>query len=153
MTIAASHRVCLSLIACFGLYAQTLEVTPNRVMTDQPASIRATGLQPNERVVIRAELTDGADAHWSSQAGFAADSQGAVDTSRQPALAGSYKETSAMGLIWSMMPASHSTARYDPPRNFGVQTIELHLMRGDTQLAAAQLEQIPMADGVERVTL
>jgi dienelactone hydrolase len=122
-------------------------------MTDQPASIRATGLQPNERVAIHAELTDGANAHWSSQAEFVAGHQGDIDTSRQPAVGGSYKDTSAMGLIWSMMPDSHKTGRYEPPRNFGVQTIEFRLMRGSTQLAAAHLEQIPVADDVERVTL
>src|ERR1035438_4976587 len=38
--------------------AQTFEVTPKRVMIDESASIRATGLQPNQRVTIRAELVD-----------------------------------------------------------------------------------------------
>ena len=35
-----------------------------------------------------------------------------------------------MGLIWSMMPSEHKTARYQPPRNFGPQTVEFRLMRG-----------------------
>ena len=55
-----------SLTACLGLRAQTIQVTPNRVMVDQPASIQVTGLQSNERVAIRAELVDGADDHWTS---------------------------------------------------------------------------------------
>jgi dienelactone hydrolase len=122
-------------------------------MTDQPVSIRATGLQPNERVAIRAQLIDGADAQWTSQAGFVADAQGSVDTATQPAVAGSYREVSSMGLIWSMMPASRKTVRYRPPRDFGAQTIEFRLMRGNAQLAAASMEQIPAAAGVERVTL
>ena len=141
MALTCWPTVCLPLFAFSCLHAQTIEVTPNRVMIDQPASIRAAGLQPNERVAIRAELIDGADAHWTSQAEFVVDSQGGVDTSRQPAVAGSYagsyKEASSMGLIWSMMPESHKTARYQPPRNFGPQTIEFRLMRGNTQLAAA----------------
>jgi dienelactone hydrolase len=153
MTLAASLSVSLSLIVCAGLHAQTLEAVPNRVMTDQAASIRAAGLQPNERVAIHAELIDGADAHWASQAEFVADSQGSIDTSAQAAVSGSYKETSAMGLIWSMLPASRNTARYEPPRNFGVQTIELRLMRKSAQLAVAHLEQVAIGDGVERVTL
>src|SRR5580692_1658289 len=106
MALTSWPTVCLPLFAFFGLHAQTIEVTPNRVMTDESASIRATGLQPNEHVTIRAELVDGADAHWTSQADFVADSQGGVDTSRQPAIAGSYQEVSSMGLIWSMMPDS-----------------------------------------------
>jgi dienelactone hydrolase len=60
---------------------------------------------------------------------------------------------SAMGLIWSMTPASHKTARYQPPRNFGAQTVEFQLMRSGAQLASARMEQIAVADGVERITL
>jgi dienelactone hydrolase len=143
----------LAFLACFGLHAQTLEVSPNRVMVDQPVSIRATGLQPNERLAIRSELVDGADARWTAQAEFVANSQGGLDTSKQPAVAGSYKEASSTGLIWSMMPSSRKSSRYQPPRDFGVQTIEFRLMRGKEQLAAARLEQLAMAEGVERVML
>jgi dienelactone hydrolase len=153
MARTAWPTVWLPFIAFFGLHAQTIEVTPNRVMTDEFASIRATGLRPNERVTIRAELVDGADAHWTSQADFVADSQGGVDTSKQPAVSGSYKEVSAMGLIWSMTPSAHKTGRYQPPRDFGAQTIEFRLMRSSAQLAAASMQQIPIAEGVERVTL
>jgi len=141
------------LFAFFGLHAQTIEVSQNRVMIDESASIRATGLQPNEHVTIRAELVDGGDADWTSLADFVADSQGGVDTSRQPAVSGSYKGVSSMGLIWSMTPSGHKTGRYQPPRDFGPQTIEFRLMRGSAQLAAASLQQIPIAEGVERVTL
>ena len=122
-------------------------------MADESASIRATGLPPNERLTIRAELVDGADVHWTSQADFVADSQGRMDTSKQPAVAGSYLEVSSMGLIWSMMPSSSKTPRYLPPRGFGVQTIEFQLMRGSAQLASARLEQIPVTEGVEQVSL
>jgi dienelactone hydrolase len=153
MTLTLRLAVYLPSIAFFGLHAQTLEVSPNRVMADESASIRATGLPPNERLTIRAELVDGADVHWTSQADFVADSQGRMDTSKQPAVAGSYLEVSSMGLIWSMMPSSSKTPRYLPPRGFGVQTIEFQLMRGSAQLASARLEQIPVTEGVEQVSL
>jgi dienelactone hydrolase len=153
MTLTLRLAVYLPSIALFGLHAQTLEVSPNRVMADESASIRATGLPPNERLTIRAELVDGADVHWTSQADFVADSQGRMDTSKQPAVAGSYLEVSSMGLIWSMMPSSSKTPRYLPPRGFGVQTIEFQLMRGSAQLASARLEQIPVTEGVEQVSL
>ncbi len=134
MTLATSISVGLPFLEkFFGLHAQTLGVSANPAMMDRPSSIRATGLQPNERVAIRAELADGEDARWTSQADFVADSQGNIDTSKQPAVAGSYKEVSSMGLIWSMMPASRKTARYQPPRNFASQTVEFHLMRGSAQ--------------------
>jgi dienelactone hydrolase len=119
-------------------------------MTDQVASILVSGLAPGERVAIRGELVDGADGRWTSQADFAADAQGAIDTSKQPALAGSYKDVSAMGLVWSMKTSSHE-GRYQPPRGFGAQTIEFHLIRSKDQVATATLEQTPIAEGVERI--
>ncbi len=130
--------------------AQTLEVTPNRVLIDEPAVIRANGLQPNERVAIRASLEDGGGNAWDSAAEFVADAQGGVDTSKQAPVAGSYKEVSAMGLVWSMMPASRKTVSFQPPRNLGTQTIEFRLMRKTEQLASARLEQLSVAAGVER---
>jgi dienelactone hydrolase len=133
-----------------GLRGQTIAVSPNRVMTDQAASILVSGLQSGERVSIRGELVDGADGRWSSQADFVADAQGAIDTSKQAPAAGSYKEVSAMGLVWSMKTSSHE-GRYQAPRAFGAQTIEFHLMRGKDQVATASLEQAPMAEGVERI--
>jgi dienelactone hydrolase len=104
-------------------------------------------------VAIRAELVDGADVPWASQADFVADSEGRIDTSRQPAVAGSYSDVSSMGLVWSMMPSSPKTPRYQPPPGFAVQTVEFRLMRGSAQLASARMQQVPMAEGVERVNL
>ncbi len=66
-----------------SVLAQTLEVVPARVMTDEAVAIRAAGLAPNERVDIRSELTDGAGATWTAQAEFLADAQGEVDASKQ----------------------------------------------------------------------
>ncbi len=153
MTLTLRLALCPLFFVPLALQGQTLAVSPNRVMVDQSASIRADGLQPNERVTIHAELVDGDDVRWTAQADFVADSQGSVDTSMQPAVAGSYKEVSAMGLVWSMRPSSRKATRYQPPRNFGAQPIEFRLMRGKTQLGAATLEQVSLADGVKRVTL
>lgn len=102
-------------IALLSLRAQTIEVTPTRVLVDQPTAIRVSGCRPNERITIRAELIDGANFRWVSQSEFVADSLGSVDTSKQSALAGSYKEISAMGPVWSMKPASSKAGRYQPP--------------------------------------
>ena len=74
------------------LSAQTLEVKPARALDDQPPTIRATGLQPGEHVTIHADLTDGADHPWHSQAEFIADAQGMVDVSEQAPVKGSYRK-------------------------------------------------------------
>jgi hypothetical protein len=119
-------------------------------MVDKSASIRANGLQPNERVTIRAELVDGANRLWTSHADFVADDAGSVDASKQAPVADSYKRVSAMGVVWSMKPSGKAT-RYQAPRNFGVQTIDFRLMRKNVQLSTAQLEQASLGEGVERL--
>jgi hypothetical protein len=131
--------------------AQTLELIPNRVLVDESAVIRARGLEPNERISIQAELVDGADEPWSSQAEFIADAQGAVDTSQQAPVKGSYEGLSAMGLIWSMKPVAKHVASYRPPRDLGAQIIKFQLMRNGQQVASAQMEQLGVAEGVQRI--
>lgn len=140
-------------IALLSLRAQTIEATPARVLIDEAATIRASGCQPKERIAIRAELVDGAGVHWASQAEFIADAQGTVDSSKVAPVAGSYKEVSAMGPVWSMTPQQSKEGRYIPPRDFGIERIDLQLRRGATAVSNAQLEQVALADGVERVTL
>src|ERR1035441_633091 len=134
-----------------GLAAQTLEVSPARVMADEAVAIRAGGLEANEHVVIRASLTDGAGARWAAQAEFVAGAGGAVDASQQAPVTGSYKEVSAMGLIWSMMPVSKSVQTYTAIRDLGPQPIEFHLLRKDQPVGSAQLEQVTLADGARRL--
>lgn len=133
------------------LSAQTIEAVPSRIPVDEPASFRAGGLQPGERATIRAELTDGDGVHWTSQADFVADAQGIIDTAKQPPAKGSYKDVSAAGLIWSMTPSSHKIFRYRPPREFGVQTVEIHLLGGNREVASARLEQAFIAEGVQKI--
>ncbi len=133
------------------IHAQTFEVTPSRVLVDEVATIRATGLQPNERVTIKANLRDGADIEWRSHADFIADSSGAVDTAKQDAIAGSYKEASAMGLVWAMTPESKNVARYVPPRNSAPQLIDFELTHNNGPSLKAKLEQIELSPLVQRI--
>jgi dienelactone hydrolase len=135
------------------LHAQTLEVTPTHIMADEAATIRATGLQPHERVSIHAELMDGADHLWASQAEFIADDGGSIDTAKQAPAKGSYKAVSAMGLVWSMMPTTKDAHSYRPPRGYGTQMISFHLVQNGKQTASAQLEQAFLREGVRQVKL
>jgi hypothetical protein len=139
------------LLIAGGVTAQSLEVAPARVPVDEAAAIRATGLDPNERVAIRAELTDGGGQSWASQADFVADAQGNIDASKQAPVAGSYKEVSAMGLIWSMMPVTKKVNAYMAARDLGPQAVESHLLRKGKETAGAHLEQVTLADGVQRI--
>jgi dienelactone hydrolase len=141
------------LIALLSVAAQTIEVSPTPVLVDEPAIIRVSGCRPNDRITIRAELIDGANFRWVSKSEFVADAQGSVDTSKQPPVAGSYKGVSAMGPVWSMKPSGSKEGRYEPPRDFGVQTTEFQLIRGATVVSTAHLRQAAIADGVRWVTL
>jgi dienelactone hydrolase len=151
MRFAVAAAFCLWLGARTLASAQTLEISPARVMFDEPAVIRAKGFEPNERITISAELEDGNDHRWASRADFIADEQGSVDASKQAPVAGSYKEISAMGLIWSMRPFKNSAASYQAPKSLGPQTIEFHLLRKREQVSSATLEQVTLAEGVERI--
>jgi len=132
-------------------FSQTLEVIPKRVLVDESVVIRAKGLAPNEHISIQADLTDGADKPWSSQAEFVADAQGAIDTSLQAPVQGSYDGVSATGLIWSMKPGAKHVSSYQPPRDLGTQIINLHLMRNGQSVANALMEQLNVAEGVQQI--
>jgi dienelactone hydrolase len=141
----------LCAVGAGSLPAQIPEISPNRVMADESATILVHGLDPNERITLRAELTDGAGHAWAAHAEFAADSGGAVDVSKQAPVAGSYKDVSALGLIWSMTPVEKNVALYQAPRSLGPQMVRFHLLRKGQEVSSAQLEQVTVADGVERI--
>jgi dienelactone hydrolase len=153
MNLVLVVAACLCTTGFGTLYAQTLEVIPDRLLMDEPTAIRAHGLQPNEHALIVAELSDGAGVRWTSQAEFIADADGTVDASKQAPAAGSYKEVSAMGLIWSMMPAEKKATRYQPPRDFGPQIIDIKLMRQGKQVSSARLVQMMIGEGIQRVVV
>jgi dienelactone hydrolase len=138
-------------ICALGAGAQTLEVSRNRLMADESAAIRVRSLDPNERIAIGAELTDGAGHAWAAHAEFIADPGGAVDVSKQAPVAGSYKEVSAMGLVWSMRPAEKNVALYQGPRDLASQIVRFRLSRNGQEVSSTQLEQVVVADGVQRI--
>jgi hypothetical protein len=144
---------CLWAVGVGAARCQTLSVFPSRALVDETAVIRAEGLQPNERVLIRGELVDGANEQWSSQAEFIADAGGVIDTSKQAPVKGSYNEVSAMGLVWSMKPNAKQVASYQGQRDLGSQMIEFQLTRNGQQVASAQMQQLAVSDGIRRITV
>jgi len=134
-----------------GCAAQTIEVTPSRIMTDETAAIRVTGAQPNSHVTIRAELEDGGGHKWAAEAEFAADAQGVVDVAKQAPVKGAYRTVSAMGLIWAMKPEAHDVHIYEAPHELGPQMVYFHLAQNGKELGSAQLEQRILREGVRQV--
>ena len=136
-----------------GIHAQTLTITPSRALSDQSAVIRATALQPNEHVTLKADLVDGEDQRWESEAEFMADGQGGLDLSTQAPVKGSYKDVSVMGPIWSMKPAGKGVNVYRPPRQLAPQQIRLQLLRDSRVIATAQLEQDAAGEGIRQIKI
>jgi dienelactone hydrolase len=147
------HVAITAFLGAAVAFTQSLDISPPRVLADEIAVIKADGLEPNERVTIRARLVDGAEHAWASKAEFVAEEHGVVDASKQAPTNGSYKGISAMGLIWSMMPESRDTKVYQAPKQLGPQTIHFELERKGGKSATAKLEQIYLAVGVRKIDL
>jgi dienelactone hydrolase len=84
--------------------APTPEILVDRAddLFDSPWSIRLRGLPPASRVEVMATLTGWGHAPWRSWAAFETDAAGEVDLATAPALGGTYRGNSPMGLFWSM---------------------------------------------------
>ena len=145
--------LCLAAVASCWCGAQTIQVVPPQVMTDQAADVRVTGLSPGAHVVIRAELIDGEEHTWGSQAEFVSDASGKVDLATQAPVKGSYKSVSAMGFLWSMAPEEKGVPMYRPPGALAPQTITFHLLVDGKEAGTAQLQQHAVGEGVRQVKL
>ena len=133
--------------------SQTITVVPDRILTDETAAIQVRGLKPAEHVVVRGELVDGDNKTWDSEAEFIADDQGTVDVTKQTPVKGSYRNCSAMGLIWSMRPTTKDVHLYRPPHALEPQKIRFALMRDGKEISTAELTQMAIADGVKQIHL
>ena len=79
---------------------------------DEEVCIRASGLLPQQQILIRAKTQDDLGRRWTSQAAFRADASGTVDLATQSPISGSYRHISPMGLFWSMrLEAQESNAQ------------------------------------------
>ena len=141
------------LVSPFAVCAKKIEITPDTVLIDQTAAIRVTGLQPGAAITLQADLVDGASHGWSAAADFTADAQGTVDLTKQAPDKGSYREASAMGLIWSMRSSSRDAHVYVQPSNLEQQLIQFRLLQNGKQIADGALIQNFVAPGVRRVHL
>lgn len=72
---------------------------------DRKVEIKVDGLDPFEKMELKAEALDQKGEMWSSHALFQADSFGVVDVAINPPLENSsYTTADSMGLFWSMLP-------------------------------------------------
>lgn len=150
-----SKALLVSLLSLVGNHvsAQTITVSPDRILMDETTAVRVTGLKPSEHITIRSELVDGENKIWSAEAEFVAGDQGDVDVTRQAPVKGSYRNVSAMGLIWSMRSTTKDTNIYRAPRGLKPQIIKFSLSSGDKEISTATLEQLAIADNVKQIQI
>ncbi|HTV13181.1 MAG TPA: acyl-CoA thioesterase/bile acid-CoA:amino acid N-acyltransferase family protein [Acidobacteriaceae bacterium] len=153
MKFRAIPAVCLGAAAALPIAAQKIEIYPSTVLIDQVPSVRVTGLAPGATITLAADLIDGADHPWNSAADFTADAQGVVDLATQAPVKGSYRDASAMGLVWSMRSPARDAHMYVMPHELAAQAIHFHLIENGKPVADADLTQRILADGVSRVRL
>jgi len=115
MSICAALLLVVMLPACTtalssSAHAVTITVSPQTSFADQAVQVRVTGLAAGEQATLRVSSTDAAGVHWLSSATYDANPAGHIDPNRAPAISGSYRGTSGMGLIWSMHPTGPDPA-------------------------------------------
>ncbi len=149
--------------------AIALHATPAQALVDEPIAIRATGLQPGERVWLRAHMTRWPGSEWAARVAFEADADGAIDPSQQAPVAesdrsvevsndqsgatlGSYQGVAPMGLIWSMQPLTDDWAKIAAEADqLAPVHIRLTIERGDGEvLATAEVTRLRVGPDVVR---
>lgn len=133
--------------------AVTLRATPVSALTDQPLSIRVSGLKPGEPVTLRASMPDYRKRAWTAQATFIADPDGVVDVTRQAPRYGSYSGIHAMGLIWSMLPKNVKNPQqtlYQPSLQSASYPLKLEALANQRVLAQITLARYLQAPGVTK---
>lgn len=94
-----------SLLVLFLLGQETtaphLEVRPIKALMDQELEIRATGLDPGQPAILRAEMPDKNGDIWRSSAGFYADGDGVIDLTLHAPANGDYHGVRPMGLVYA----------------------------------------------------
>jgi dienelactone hydrolase len=129
-----------------------IQIDPARSMVDEPLSIRVTGLQAGQPVTLRASQTDDHQRIWRANATFVADSNGQIDVASQAPVSGTYTESDAMGLIWSMaLAADESNQAPFFRKEPAPLPIEFIAEVDDATAARTTVERLYVADGVERI--
>jgi dienelactone hydrolase len=114
-------------------------------LVDSPWAVRLRGFPPGGRVEMMATLDGWGGAPWRSWAVFEADAAGEIALATAPALSGSYRGVSAMGLFWSMERQDEAAAAIPLDGDFPVM---LAAGGPDGGRAEARLERRLVSIGV-----
>jgi dienelactone hydrolase len=130
-----------------------IRLDPARSMVDEPLRIQLSGVEPGQRVTLRASQTDDLARTWRAHATFVADSNGQIDVSAQAPVSGTYADADAMGLIWSMQLAAHEPNQGPFFRDVPTSPLPIQFVAevDEAPVARTTVERMYVADGVERI--
>ncbi|XP_075123800.1 acyl-coenzyme A amino acid N-acyltransferase 1-like [Leptodactylus fuscus] len=80
----------------------SLKVFPKTALVDEPVRIQVWGLQPQQRITLRAWLKDETGEIFYSRAFYISDKKGKVDLKHLPATGGDFQGLYPMGLFWAL---------------------------------------------------
>lgn len=130
--------------------APRLEIAPRRALVDEPLTIRVSGVEPGERVTLRATMARTPEVAWQSSAVFVADAAGSVDPGKDAPVEGSYQGVDAMGLVWSMTPSSDAWMNAPLPGQLDPMHIHIEAERGGAVFGEMDVERLRVAEDVAR---
>ncbi|HEU5043520.1 MAG TPA: acyl-CoA thioesterase/BAAT N-terminal domain-containing protein [Nocardioidaceae bacterium] len=84
-----------------------MQISQRVSLVDSVAPITVRGVPAHHSVVVRAKTRNVDGTVFSSRETFRSDAHGEVDLSHDPAVSGSYRGVSPMGLLWAMHPKRH----------------------------------------------
>jgi dienelactone hydrolase len=116
-------------------------------LVDSQWTIRLRGFPPTSRVEMMATLRGWDRVPWRSWAAYETDAAGEVAVPTTPVLAGSYRGSSAMGLLWSMERQDDETRGLTAPPG-GAPSVTLVAGARGGVMVETRLEQRLVADGV-----
>nr|XP_033807314.1 acyl-coenzyme A thioesterase 5-like [Geotrypetes seraphini] len=82
-----------------------LTVSPQPSLADERLSVAVRGLEPGQRVTLRAQVVGQEGCLFNSCAHYRADEGGCLELARDPSVGGDYRGVEPMGLFWALAPA------------------------------------------------
>jgi len=141
--LLAAALSCLSSCTTAASSGVTVQVSRPVSLVDSVAPITVSGLPAHHRVVVGAQTRSANGTVFSSRETFRSDAHGTVDLGHDPAVAGSYRGVSPMGLLWAMhpQPQPEGPVGYSDRVDDKGQTVELTVSVDGRSVASASFRR------------
>ena len=148
--VLAAACLCMNSCTAASSTGATVHVSRPVSLVDSVVPITVSGVPANHSVVVRARTRNSDGTLFSSRETFRSDAHGEVDLSQDPAVSGSYRGVSPMGLLWSMRPDSHleGPVGYSDRVDQDGQTVQVTVSLDGQSVASASFKRRAASAGV-----